>query len=105
MDRNVPKSLRIYLHIPNYWISDDPFQNLDGSIYNSAKQLYYTNYISSSRGDFVNTGSILPGVTREDDRSIGNGSRGPITEVLQKKFFDIVNGRSEKYKNWLTIIK
>ena len=33
MDRNVPKSLRIYLHIPNYWISDDPFQNLDGSIY------------------------------------------------------------------------
>jgi len=42
------------------------------SIWNSAKQLYYTNYISSSRGDFVNTGSILPGVTREDDRSIGN---------------------------------
>tara|TARA_R110001592_G_scaffold129132_7_gene341464 strand:+ start:687 stop:1637 length:951 start_codon:yes stop_codon:yes gene_type:complete len=42
------------------------------SIYNSAKQLYYTNYITSSRGDFVNTGSILPGVTREDDRSIGS---------------------------------
>ena len=42
------------------------------SIWNSAKQLYYTNYISSSIGDFVNTGSILPGVTREDDRSIGS---------------------------------
>ena len=41
------------------------------SIWNSAKQLYYTNYISSSIGDVVNTGSILPGVTREDDRSIG----------------------------------
>lgn len=41
------------------------------SVYNSAKQLYYTNYISSSRGDLVNTGSILPGVTREDDASIG----------------------------------
>ena len=42
------------------------------SIYNSAKQLYYTNYLTSSRGDVVNTGSILPGVTREDDRSIGS---------------------------------
>jgi len=42
------------------------------SIWNSAKQLYYTNYISSSIGDIVNTGSILPGVNREDDRSNGS---------------------------------
>lgn len=33
------------------------------SIYNSAKQLYYSNYLSSSRGDEANTGSLIPGVT------------------------------------------
>ena len=42
------------------------------SIYNSAKQLYYSNYISSSRGDEANTGSLIPGVTTEDDVLQGN---------------------------------
>ena len=37
------------------------------SIYNSTKQLYYSNYLSSSRGDEANTGSLIPGVTTEDN--------------------------------------
>lgn len=41
------------------------------SIYNSAKQLYYSNYLTSSRGDFVATASVIPGVTRADDRYAG----------------------------------
>jgi len=45
-------------------------QNTTG-VYNSVKQLYYTNYLSSSRGDFGVTQSIVPGVTREDDRFVG----------------------------------
>ena len=45
-------------------------QNTTG-IYNSVKQLYYTNYLSSSRGDLGVTQSIVPGVTREDDRFVG----------------------------------
>ena len=41
------------------------------SIYNSVKQLYYTNYISSSTGDLGVTASVLPGVTRQDDYYYG----------------------------------
>ena len=38
---------------------------------------------------------------RELDRiEIGSGSRGPITEKIQSAFFDIVNGRNEKYAHW-----
>ncbi|MAZ79295.1 MAG: branched chain amino acid aminotransferase [Gammaproteobacteria bacterium] len=59
----------------------------------------------SDEAFFTGTAAEVTPIRELDDRSIGNGSRGPITEVLQKKFFDIVNGRSEKYKNWLTIIK
>jgi branched-chain amino acid aminotransferase len=36
---------------------------------------------------------------------IGQGSRGPITEIIQKQFFDIVNGESEKYDKWLTYVE
>ena len=37
-----------------------------------------------------------------DDRKIGEGKRGPITEQLQSAFFDVVNGRNPKYAHWLT---
>ena len=37
------------------------------SVYNSAKQLYYKNYLSSSWGDKANTGSLVPGVTTTDN--------------------------------------
>ena len=32
----------------------------------------------------------------------GAGKRGPITEKIQKRFFDVVNGRVARHKNWLT---
>ncbi len=69
------------------------------SIYNSAKQLYYKNYISSSKGDTVNTGSMLPGVTREDDRSIGS-IESPLYEnylqssLIQERNFPTGSGNS-----------
>lgn len=45
-------------------------QNTTG-VYSSVKQLYYTNYLTSSTGDLATTQSIVPGVTREDDRFVG----------------------------------
>lgn len=51
------------------------------SIYNSAKQLYYTNYISSSTGDSIVTASVIPGVTREDDYYYG-----PIEAPLYENY-------------------
>ena len=45
-------------------------QNTTG-VYHSVKQLYYSNYLTSSTGDLGVTQSIVPGVTREDDRFVG----------------------------------
>jgi branched-chain amino acid aminotransferase len=36
-----------------------------------------------------------------DGRAIGNGARGPVTEAIQKTFFDIVAGRRPEYRHWL----
>lgn len=40
-------------------------------VYHNIKQLYYSNYISSSSGDNAVTQSVVPGATPEDDRYIG----------------------------------
>jgi branched-chain amino acid aminotransferase len=42
---------------------------------------------------------------REIDRiTVGQGVRGPITEKIQKSFFNITSGKNPKYVNWLTQI-
>lgn len=50
------------------------------------------------------TAAEVTPIREYDDRPIGIGSRGPITEKLQKIFFDAVSGKNEKYKHWLTFI-
>jgi len=37
-----------------------------------------------------------------DGKAVGNGARGPVTEQIQKTFFDIVAGRKSEYLHWLT---
>lgn len=39
-----------------------------------------------------------------DDRIIGPGKPGPITQKLQAAFFDIVKGKNPQYQQWLTYI-
>jgi branched-chain amino acid aminotransferase len=51
---------------------------------------------------FTGTAAEVTPVRELDDRPIGAGTRGPITERLQAAFFDIVNGKSPRYSHWLT---
>lgn len=40
-------------------------------------------------------------VREVDGKVVGNGARGPITEQIQKTFFDIVAGRKPEFQHWL----
>jgi branched-chain amino acid aminotransferase len=51
---------------------------------------------------FTGTAAEVTPIRELDNRTIGSGQRGPITEKLQSLFFDVVNGRSAKYRSWLT---
>jgi len=53
---------------------------------------------------FSGTAAEVTPIRELDNRPIGNGSRGPITEKLQSLYFDIVHGRVDKYKDWLTLV-
>ena len=39
-----------------------------------------------------------------DKITVGNGKRGPITEAIQRTFFDIINGEKPDTHNWLTYV-
>jgi len=54
---------------------------------------------------FTGTAAEVTPIREYDGRNIGTGSRGPITEKLQKMYFDLVHGRIEKYNDWLTVVK
>jgi branched-chain amino acid aminotransferase len=50
---------------------------------------------------FTGTAAEVTPIREVDGRTVGTGKRGPLTERLQSMFFDVVNGRSEKYGHWL----
>ncbi len=51
---------------------------------------------------FTGTAAEVTPIRELDGRTIGAGSRGPVTEKLQSMFFDVVGGKAEKYRHWLT---
>ena len=51
---------------------------------------------------FTGTAAEVTPIRELDNRTIGAGARGPITEQLQKSFFDHVHGRTNSHKEWLT---
>lgn len=53
---------------------------------------------------FTGTAAEVTPIREVDDRTIGNGGRGPITERLQTLYFDAVHGRSPQHSDWLTHI-
>jgi len=54
---------------------------------------------------FTGTAAEVTPVREVDNRVIGSGERGPITEVLQKMYFDLVHGRLDMHPEWLSLVK
>lgn len=54
---------------------------------------------------FTGTAAEVTPVREVDNRVIGAGERGPITEKLQALYFDLVHGRLDMHPEWLTLVK
>ena len=54
---------------------------------------------------FTGTAAEVTPIRELDNRIIGEGGRGPVTEKLQARFFDAVMGRSPHHTGWLTLVK
>ncbi len=53
---------------------------------------------------FTGTAAEVTPIRELDNRKIGSGSRGPVTERIQSRFFDAVHGRIPEYEDWLTYV-
>jgi branched-chain amino acid aminotransferase len=51
---------------------------------------------------FTGTAAEVTPIRSVDRRTIGRGSRGPVTHSLQKAFFDVIEGRAADEHGWLT---
>ncbi len=54
---------------------------------------------------FTGTAAEVTPIREVDNRKIGIGKRGPITEKLQSMYFDQVHGRRDVHPEWQTLVK
>ena len=54
---------------------------------------------------FTGTAAEVTPIREVDGRQIGAGHRGPVTEKLQKAYFDLVTGKSKAHAEWRTLVK
>ncbi|MDH5301660.1 MAG: branched-chain amino acid transaminase [Gammaproteobacteria bacterium] len=50
---------------------------------------------------FTGSAAEVTPIREYDNRVIGSGSRGPITEKLQTLYFDLIHGRLDRHPEWL----
>ena len=53
---------------------------------------------------FVGTAAEITPIRSVDKVAVGKGRRGPITEAIQRAFFEIINGESPDRHGWLTYV-
>ncbi len=53
---------------------------------------------------FTGTAAEVTPIRELDGRTIGSGTRGPITEQLQTLYFDHVSGKRDDHPEWLTYV-
>ncbi|GAB3028776.1 branched-chain amino acid transaminase [Natronobiforma cellulositropha] len=79
-----------------------------------ARDLGYDVYdsVSLSRGElntadelfFTGSAAEVTPIRQVDNVEIGSGSRGPVTEAIQQRFFEVVERRTDEYDEWFTYV-
>lgn len=68
------------------------------------KRITRDEVYSADEAFFTGTAAEVTPIRELDNRAIGEGARGPITEKLQSLYFDVVKGKNAKYAHWLTLV-
>jgi branched-chain amino acid aminotransferase len=53
---------------------------------------------------FTGSAAEVTPIRAIDKIVIGNNKRGPVTEKVQKAFFDVIDGKREDVHHWLTVV-
>jgi branched-chain amino acid aminotransferase len=69
-----------------------------------SKRLTRDDIYIADEAFFTGTAAEVTPIRELDNRTIGSGSRGPITTRIQSLFFDVVNGKVPAHADWLSYI-
>ena len=69
----------------------------------SERRITLDEVYAADEAFFTGTAAEVVPICELDARAIGNGHR-PVTEKLQSLYFEVVNGRSERYRRWLDFV-
>ena len=61
--------------------------------------------LESDEAFFTGTAAEVVPINSVNNESLGNGSRGPLTEILQSTYFDQVRGLRDENSNWLSYVR
>lgn len=61
--------------------------------------------LTADEAFFTGTAAEVSPIREIDNATIGEGKRGEVTGVIQKKFFDVVNAKVERYMGWLEPVR
>ena len=70
----------------------------------SVKRITRDEVYVADEAFFTGSAAEVTPIREYDNRKIGNGSRGPITEKLQALYFDYVKGKRSDHSEWLTYV-
>ena len=76
--------------------------NLNYSV--EEKNLSFKDLLDADEAFYSGTAVEITPITNVDGAIIGSGTIGPVTEILQNKYSEIVCGRDSGYSDWLTAI-
>ncbi len=68
------------------------------------KRITRDEVYSADEAFFTGTAAEVTPIRELDNRAIGSGTRGPVTQKLQALYFDCVQGRSPEHEAWLTYV-
>lgn len=67
--------------------------------------IHLEDLLTADEAFFTGTAAEVTPVREVDNKQIGTGARGPITEKIQQVFFAATSGREPKYMDWLHYVK
>ena len=77
-------------------------KNLNYSV--EEKNLSFEDLLNADEAFYSGTAVEITPISTVDGSRIGSGTIGPITEIIQSKYSEIVSGRDHNYSDWLTQI-
>lgn len=69
------------------------------------KKIKLDEVLESDEAFFTGTAAEVVPINSVDNLVLGNGSRGPITKILQSTYFDQVRGLRDENSIWHTYVR